>query len=311
MALDCGMLAEGISAAEVRSALRTGFAPERIVLNGPAKSWSGNGITGADLPALKVTFSDSWEELRELARDPRQRSVGIRLRPPGLRSRFGVAYDLPDTYERMLRAVRSAPAGRPLAIHFHMASNVVGVLDWWTLFESAVESAAEIARSTRRPVVTLDVGGGWFPDDWFSEFTPALAKRLKGARTVLPELGEVILEPGKALTQPVHALVVRVLQIRANRGSGPGGREVVVDGAISDLPEAHSYPHRVLVEDPSRGWRPVNRGSDRLLGRICMEHDVLARDLRLPTDIAEGDTLVLADAGAYDRSMSYAFGRGS
>jgi diaminopimelate decarboxylase len=221
MALDCGMLAEGISAAEVRSALRTGFAPERIVLNGPAKSWSGNGITGADLPALKVTFSDSWEELRELARDPRQRSVGIRLRPPGLRSRFGVAYDLPDTYERMLRAVRSAPAGRPLAIHFHMASNVVGVLDWWTLFESAVESAAEIARSTRRPVVTLDVGGGWFPDDWFSEFTPALAKRLKGARTVLPELGEVILEPGKALTQPVHALVVRVLQIRANRGSGP------------------------------------------------------------------------------------------
>jgi diaminopimelate decarboxylase len=127
---------------------------------------------------------------------------------------------------------------------------------------------------------------------------------------VFPELAEVIVEPGKALTQPIHALVVRVLQIRGGRGSRPGGREVVVDGAISDLPEAHSYPHRVLVGDGDGGWRSVSRGGDRLLGRICMEHDVLARDLRLPPDLREGDTLVIADAGAYDRSMSYAFGGG-
>jgi diaminopimelate decarboxylase len=156
----------------------------------------------------------------------------------------------------------------------------------------------------------LDFGGGWFPDDWFSEFVPGLEKHLGRAVTAFPALREVVVEPGKALTQPVHALVVRVLEIRGGRGSGPGGRELVVDGAISDLPEAHSYPHRVLFGDGDGGWRAASRGSDRLLGRICMEHDVLARDVKLPPDVREGDHLVFADAGAYDRSMSYEFGRG-
>jgi diaminopimelate decarboxylase len=40
-----------------------------------------------------------------------------------------------------------------------------------------------------------------------------------------------------------------------------------------------------------------------------MEDDVLSPGLELPSNIAVGDRLVLSDAGAYERSMSYAFGR--
>jgi diaminopimelate decarboxylase len=46
------------------------------------------------------------------------------------------------------------------------------------------------------------------------------------------------------------------------------------------------------------------------LGRLCMEHDVVARDVELPKTAREGDVLVFCDAGAYDRSMSYVFGCG-
>jgi hypothetical protein len=67
MALDCGMLAEGISAAEVRSALRTGFAPERIVLNGPAKSWSG---TASRAPTCRRSRSRSATRGRSSASSP-------------------------------------------------------------------------------------------------------------------------------------------------------------------------------------------------------------------------------------------------
>ena len=47
----------------------------------------------------------------------------------------------------------------------------------------------------------------------------------------------------------------------------------------------------------------------RLLGRLCMEADVLGRR-RQVTPLAPGDTVVVCDAGASDASMTYPFGRG-
>jgi diaminopimelate decarboxylase len=41
-----------------------------------------------------------------------------------------------------------------------------------------------------------------------------------------------------------------------------------------------------------------------------MEHDVVATNVELPEGAQVGDVLIFCDAGAYDRSMSYVFGRG-
>jgi diaminopimelate decarboxylase len=41
-----------------------------------------------------------------------------------------------------------------------------------------------------------------------------------------------------------------------------------------------------------------------------MEHDILASNVELPISSEVGDLLVFCDAGGYDRSMSYEFGRG-
>jgi diaminopimelate decarboxylase len=84
----------------------------------------------------------------------------------------------------------------------------------------------------------------------------------------------------------------------------------VVDAAISDLPMAPFYPHRVYRQNRRGEWEGVGGGRDRLVGRICMETDVLASDLALPEGLREGDRLVIGDAGAYDASMAYNFGRG-
>jgi len=51
-------------------------------------------------------------------------------------------------------------------------------------------------------------------------------------------------------------------------------------------------------------------GTGRVLGRTCMETDVLHAGLRLPADVHAGDVLVITDVGAYDTSKSYRFGRG-
>jgi diaminopimelate decarboxylase len=77
------------------------------------------------------------------------------------------------------------------------------------------------------------------------------------------------------------------------------------------LPMYFFYPHRILHQNAETGaWKSLGRGRAYLLGRLCMEHDVVASHVGLPEDAKPGDLLVFCDAGAYDRSMSYGFGRG-
>jgi diaminopimelate decarboxylase len=101
------------------------------------------------------------------------------------------------------------------------------------------------------------------------------------------------------------ALVTSVLDVRHRHGKL---EEVVVDACIAELPLASAYPHRVFRVAGER-IVPAGRGAVRVLGRICMEDDVLFSGLDLPENTAVGDRLVVCDAGAYERSMSYAFGR--
>jgi diaminopimelate decarboxylase len=101
------------------------------------------------------------------------------------------------------------------------------------------------------------------------------------------------------------------MQILELRNSENAVTEAVVDGSIAELPMYFFYPHRILYQNTQSGdWKPLNRGKTKLLGRLCMEHDIVASNVELPENAQVGDILVFCDAGAYDRSMSYVFGRG-
>ena len=47
-----------------------------------------------------------------------------------------------------------------------------------------------------------------------------------------------------------------------------------------------------------------------ILGRLCMEADILAESIALPASLQAGDMIVIGDTGAYDSSMTYDFGKG-
>jgi diaminopimelate decarboxylase len=51
-------------------------------------------------------------------------------------------------------------------------------------------------------------------------------------------------------------------------------------------------------------------GPDVVLGPLCMENDRLTDGVALPPELEVGDLVVICDAGAYDASMTYRFGRG-
>jgi diaminopimelate decarboxylase len=306
LADEAGMLAEVISGAELRRALAAGFPPERIVVNGPAQQWPQ---AAPDDGQLKAAFADSPQAFARWLDEgtPNARYLGMRLRPVTIASRFGTAFDEPKRFAEVLRLLRRLPADQEIGAHFHFASDVLGPARWREVYDGVVHWVAAIEQGIGRPVRCLDVGGGWFPDDFDRALLPWLPELMDTAHRMLPQLADFVIEPGKAMAQPSMALVTTVLEVRHGRD---GASEAVVDAAISDLPMAPFYPHRVYGRAGRGEWSALAGGGDRLVGRICMETDILASDVALPDGLAAGDRLVITDAGAYDASMAYNFGRG-
>jgi diaminopimelate decarboxylase len=167
---------------------------------------------------------------------------------------------------------------------------------------------ASIEALTARRIEHLDLGGGWFPDDWHIDASARFADAIERAQERLSNLSQIISEPGKAMAQPTMALGMRVLELTSTKGAIT---DAVVDASIAELPMNAFQPHRILHRSTRKGaWSPLRRGNTQLLGRLCMEHDVVASNVELPGNVEVGDLLVFCDAGAYDRSMSYVFGRG-
>jgi diaminopimelate decarboxylase len=310
LALDTGFMAECISLLEVQKALEVGFRPDQVILNGPGKWWP-EGLMPKE--RMHAVFCDSIADLDRVVAAMGEGTlsaahVGIRIRTPNIRSRFGIPLDSPATFGKLVAAVKRLPADTAFGVHFHMASANVGVAQWWHLFESILKWCRAIEKLGGRKVEILDMGGGWFPDEWHAEEDGKFAEAVETVRALLPNVREIVSEPGKAMAQPSMALAMRILEIQEHEDDLV---EAVVDGSIAELPMYFFYPHRMLRKCGRTGeLQPLGRGKTHLMGRLCMEHDVVAANVQLPEGTRAGDLLIFCDAGGYDRSMSYVFGRG-
>jgi diaminopimelate decarboxylase len=310
LALENGFLAEAISLLEVQKALKVGFRPDQVILNGPGKWWPEGMMPKERLHAV---FCDSVADLDRCVDalatgEMDSRHVGIRIRTPNVVSRFGIPLDSPGTFRALVEAVERLPAHVAFGVHFHMASSNIGVAQWWHLFESMLKWCRAIEQLTGRTIEILDMGGGWFPDDWHSSDESRFVRAVERVKAVLPRVTQIVSEPGKAMAQPSMALAMRILEIQEHEDDSI---EAVVDGSIAELPMYAFQPHRILRQCGESGaLQPLGRGKTHLMGRLCMEHDIVATNVALPEGTRAGDVLIFCDAGGYDRSMSYVFGRG-
>ena len=295
-----GMRAEAITQAEVAHALERAFGIGETVLNGPAKWWP------EPLPktGYAAIFCDSLEELRALRRRlvsgrMQARCIGLRLRPATIRSRFGVDLSERASFAAAVRELKALPRDQAIGFHFHQASSAVGVRTWHYLARNFIAAVAVLAEHVGRRPLAVSVGGGWHPDDWDAFLGGELRELATLCRSELPSVRELIVEPGKALAQRSMCLVTRVLEVRK--------RELVVDASVAELPDLPSHPHRFFSLHSKTAW---GAGTSRVLGRLCMEFDIVGDAVRVPRGVKAGDLIAVLDCGAYDASMAYIFSRG-
>lgn len=300
-----GFLAEVITGNELKWAQQNGFPPEKIIVNGPLGLYD---LLESDIRPVAAVFADSLPSLEKLVRTSRMpaRTLGIRIRPPEEDSRFGIPMGDQDIFNNAVDLLRELPENTDLGLHFHIQSSRVGVNRWYELGQALIAWAEVLEECSGRTISTLNFGGGWAPHDFREHLPERLPSLLETATGHLEELTDIVLEPGKALARPSTALASRVVEIRKR---SDGGRDVVLDAAQSELPLAGERPHPVALERDEI-WQRLGSGADRLLGRTCMENDILANEMGTPTDLCRGDVIVFLESGAYDVSMSYDFGNG-
>ena len=213
------------------------------------------------------------------------------VRTAGVHSKFGIPLFELDELDRLV----AAAGARVVGLHAHTGSGVFDVRNW----RQVGQLLGELAQ--RFPAVrAIDLGGGLGVPEKPGQVPVDLAA-LQGViddlRTRWPGLG-LWLEPGRFLVAQAGVLVAQVTQLK---GKGTVQYVGVTTGMNSLIRPALYGAHHDIV-NLTRFGEP-GREVYNVVGPICESADYLGHERLLPPT-AEGDTLLIANAGAYGHVMS-------
>jgi diaminopimelate decarboxylase len=300
------------SGGELHLALRAGFAPERIVLHGNAKS--PDELRAALRRRIGLIVIDNFDEIDSLQRlieegelaDRGPQPVLVRATPNvkgdthekistgQADSKFGFAMDqVPEAIARVRDVAGLALEG----VHAHIGSQLFE-LEPFRRSAAALASLADIVlEATDSP--TWDLGGG-LGVAYTAEQQPPSIEEYVGALVHaaderLGEHGRLLIEPGRALVANAGVTLYTVQSVKRNVSTW-----VAVDGGMSDnlRPMLYGARYEAHVADRLGGQTPCV-----LAGKHCESGDVIVRDALLD-DPRPGDVIVTPATGAYGYAMA-------
>ena len=298
-----------VSEFELLAALHEGFAPERILVNGPAKHcW----LPRHRLRGLQVNL-DSPAETRVLAPLARQLgwTIGVRLNTaeefdpeaPAHPTQFGMVTEELIAAMRWLRRARVTPQ----IVHCHLRTNVASA----SVYERALTQAAEICRAVGVNPRFVNCGGGFPPSHILKRGGQAvnagfslrsMARVLERILKLFPSAQELWLENGRWLTARSGVLVVKILDVKERHGM----RQILCDGGRTLHALLSTWEQHELLPVPARSG-PTTLTT--VHGPTCMAFDQLAQR-PFPRSLRAGDHLLWLDAGAYHLPWETRFSHG-
>jgi diaminopimelate decarboxylase/aspartate kinase len=216
------------------------------------------------------------------------------VRTAGVHSKFGIPLFELDELDRLVKAAGT----RVVGLHAHTGSGVFDVRNW----AQVGQLLGDLAR--RFPDVrVMDLGGGLGVPEKPGQVPVDLAQ-LQGViddlRAKWPDVA-LWLEPGRFLVAQAGVLLAQVTQLK---GKGAVKYIGVATGMNSLIRPALYGAHHDIV-NLTRFGEP---GTEiyNVVGPICESADYLGHERLLPPTW-EGDTLLVANAGAYGHVMSSSY----
>jgi diaminopimelate decarboxylase len=303
-----GLWCDVASGGELHLALNAGFAPERIVVHGNAKSESE--LRAALRARVGLIVIDNFDEIDRLERFTTEldfaQDVLIRVTPDvrgethekistgQADSKFGFATaDVPAAIERIEGVDRLRLAG----LHAHIGSQLLELEP----FRREVSELAKLGDGVGG-FSTWDLGGGLGVAYTEAQARPPTIEDYVG--TLLRAATEqgmggtgkrLLIEPGRALSANAGVTLYTVESVKRNVSTW-----VAVDGGMSDnlRPMLYGASYEAHVADRFGGST-----SCVLAGKHCESGDVIVREALLD-DPRPGDVIVTPATGAYGYAMA-------
>lgn len=300
--LGCGAVL--VSGNELKTALKAGFDPQKMVFNGNGKMQEeldfavSQGVlvnvdSEFDLAHIIQAGKNSGKKARAMLRinpdvDPKVHpyvSTGMAS------SKFGIQNAKIEEY---LAEIKANPEHIELVgAHCHIGSTIKEV----TIFRDAAEKMVEYVDLIRKAgfdLQYLNIGGGLGIDyEHKGEKIPTPMDLIDTVRDLIQKMNlKLIIEPGRSMVGNTTIFVNRVTGVKSN-----GTKNfIVTDGSMSELirPSLYDTYQHIELAEPCNG--EVKKFD--VVGPVCESADFLGKDRDLATP-EEGMNLVVCDAGAY------------
>jgi len=321
-----GMGVECASRGELLQALASGVAPEKIVFDSPAKTYSEIQLAVERGVSLNVDNLQELERVKEIVGkssydvESNKNYIGLRINPQigqgalagfstGTRtSKFGIAIE--DYEQEILQAMDTCPWLQML--HCHVGSQGCD----FSLMTSGIRRVVDLAhtinkRTGRQQIKAIDIGGGLPVNFASDQELPSFEMYSSVLKRAAPELFDgqfkVITEFGRTIAAKSGATVMQVEYTKQSGGKNFAVVQAGTDLFIRTIYHPDKWPLRTSLLN-KEGDQPAQGEPTQLYdiaGPCCLGMDIVAFDRELP-EVHPGDHIILHDTGAYyHASFSY------
>ena len=276
--------------------------PSRILYAQPCKR--AEDITVASGLGIKSTVVDSVEEVEKLAEwkgSGQEVLVRLLVEDKGSKQPFGKKFGAPLAWVPRIAEAAQYHGLSLTGFSFHVGSECQDLRQ----YEKAIDEcrkASELVKSRGFYTQTIDIGGGFLPDE--RSFV-AVAAIVRAALRTWGDRTHWIAEPGRFLAAPTHTLYTKII---GKKPVYPPPEDeytqarwrITVDesvyGAFSNIPFDGQRP--VLRPAPTTQRRIVKERPTIIFGRTCDSGDLISDSTELP-EVGVGEWLFAENMGAY------------
>ena len=300
---------------------RRGGAPrERIVFAGPGKGREElEFVLSEGIGEIHLESLEEIEIVRQIAESLQKPvNVSVRVNPSSalggglLMGGQATAFGFEEEALAQVLEVLSRIAFLKLrGVHLYTGTQILNAETLLRHWEHAIEVAKKVARITREPVATIDLGGGLGIPYFAHEKELDLEAVSAGAKSLISKAqldthlsgARFVVEPGRFLAGPAGLYVARVRSVKISRGA----TFVVLDGGMNHHLAASGNLGQVVRRDYpivnlSRQG-PVLESPMTVVGPLCTPIDTLGRKVIMASP-EPGDLIGILQSGAYGMTAS-------
>jgi ornithine decarboxylase len=285
---------------EIKMCLKAGAKPQDLLYANPVKA--PEAIKFAYDHNVRYFTYDSLNEVDKMAKHAPGSRVILRMavRDVGSVCKFSTKFGAREKSATKLIKYAKKKGLEPVGLSFHVGSQCTNIDNYSTAIGLCSKIFAR-ARKQGIELSVLDIGGG-IPIEYttdvysFDDLAELINTELDQCFEGRPK---IIMEPGRPMVGDCMTLVVRVIGTNVRNNTDCA---YLNDGVYNSLSErVFGHCEYRVVSDKTGSFRKYI-----LFGPTCDSMDIISKGIYLP-ELAEGDVLMILNAGAYTNAAATHF----